>query len=622
MEICQKSILDLLSNTKGKFMYFDIETDWEEQNLLCFAFSFDGLEIYSIPVLDYEYKWAYINLPQVMRALAIAIKDNTVVAHNGAAFDFFVLAHKYRIPINKTYDTMLAMHRCFPDVERSLGHCLIGDSIIDTVSGRFKIKDLVGKESFYVWSWKDNNPFPSKVKRVFKTRENAKLVKVNCWRKMNDGVAYTERFSITCTPEHLFLVDDVWIKAKDLSTGTSLTKVRISYGKSYEARDRITYVKDGKDIRERTHTYIWKCLNGVIEPNYDIHHKDEDMWNNEPTNLEKLNSIAHKSLHATKVANKSKNSYFDYSKKQWIPFNDLELKSLYESGMSKKEIAQQYKVDIKKINNALKRTGTKFRTWKEIQDNKYKREKNCAVISVEALENAEDVYCMEVEDTECFSTNGVIVHNCTSFWTDERFHKDTDSRAYATREHMMQKLQYCAKDVYTMYLIHQSIDFYAKTVPGLSESIDTAMDCIKPYLITSLQGIKYSEEVRKKVLNDNDIILNKYLTLINYLVGEDTLNKIKTKASKSVLPLSNKQCVKYFHDELGYAVVGRSSVSGEPSLAKQNLFKLQLKHDNPVITLISVFRAVAKESSMLKFTPWKDDNNNVINYKTYETSIA
>ena len=326
-------IISILTNTKGKELYFDIETDFEEQNLLCFAFSFDGTTIYSVPILDYTYHWAYPSIHFIMRALAIAVRDNIVVAHNGAAFDFFVLAHKYKIAINKTYDTMLAMHRCFPDIERSLGHC-------------------------------------------------------------------------------------------------------------------------------------------------------------------------------------------------------------------------------------------------------------------------------------------------TSLWTNERFHKDTDSRAYATKEHMTQKLQYCGKDVYTMFLIKQAIDKYAKTIPGLTESIDAAMACIKPYLITTLQGIRYSDDVRKKVLSDNDIILNKYLTLINYLVGEETLSKIKTKASKSTLPLSNKQCVKYFHEALGYPVVGRSMQTGEPSLAKQNLFKLQLKHENPVITLCSVFRAIAKESSMLKFTPWRDDNGKVINYADYQKSIC
>lgn len=115
-------VIGLLTSTKGAHLYFDIETDYEEQNLQCFAFSFDSQNIYCVPVLDWNYKWAYASLPFILRALARAIISNTVVAHNGAAFDFFVLAYKYGIHINKTYDTMVAWQRCFPDVEKSLGH--------------------------------------------------------------------------------------------------------------------------------------------------------------------------------------------------------------------------------------------------------------------------------------------------------------------------------------------------------------------------------------------------------------------------------------------------------------------------------------------------------------------
>ena len=326
-------VINILTNTKNQHLYFDIETYYEEQNLLCFAFSFEGREVYSIPILDYNYRMVS-QVHHIMRALAIAVRDNVVVAHNGAAFDFFVLANKYHIPINKTYDTMLAMHRCFPDIERSLGHC-------------------------------------------------------------------------------------------------------------------------------------------------------------------------------------------------------------------------------------------------------------------------------------------------TSLWTNERFHKDTDSRAYATAEHMRQKLMYCAKDVWTMFLIKQSIDKYARTIPGLADSIATAMSCIKPYLTTSLQGIKYSDAVRQKVLADNDVLLNKYLMLIEYLIGTEGMANTRkaVKGKAKTMPNSNSQCCEYFHNLMGYAVVGRSLKTGKPSLAKKNLYKLQLKNNNPVMTLISVFRAVAKESSMLKFVPWKDDNNKVINYAKFVDNI-
>ena len=116
-------VISILTSTKNQELFFDIETDYEQQNLQCFSFCFGDGIIYSVPILDYTYRPAYPDYYKIMRALAVAVRDNTLIAHNGACFDFFVLAYKYKIPINKTYDTLIAMHRCFPDVEKSLGHC-------------------------------------------------------------------------------------------------------------------------------------------------------------------------------------------------------------------------------------------------------------------------------------------------------------------------------------------------------------------------------------------------------------------------------------------------------------------------------------------------------------------
>lgn len=116
-------IIEVLLNNKGGWFYFDMETDYEEQNMQCFSFSFDGKVVYNVPVLDYNYRPAYSSLAHILHALCIALRDNITVAHNGACFDFFVLASKYKIAVRQCYDTMIAMHRCFPDIEKSLGHC-------------------------------------------------------------------------------------------------------------------------------------------------------------------------------------------------------------------------------------------------------------------------------------------------------------------------------------------------------------------------------------------------------------------------------------------------------------------------------------------------------------------
>jgi hypothetical protein len=123
-------VIHVLSDTKGRDLFIDIETDFETLDMRCFAFSFGPSEsgevkVYVVPTLDQLYKPAYAQLPQIMRSLSVGLRDNCAVAHNGAVFDFFVFAWKYRIGIGRNvYDTMVAQHRLFPEIEKSLGHCV------------------------------------------------------------------------------------------------------------------------------------------------------------------------------------------------------------------------------------------------------------------------------------------------------------------------------------------------------------------------------------------------------------------------------------------------------------------------------------------------------------------
>lgn len=618
-------LIQVLNGTKGQHLYFDMETDYERQNVQCFSFSFDGNVVYNVPTLDYTYHPAYSALPQIMRALCVAVHDNTIVAHNGSCFDFVVLGYKYRIPVYKCYDTMLAMHRCFPSIEKSLGHCLVGETMIDTVSGKIPIKQLVGRENFHVWSWKNNNPFPAKVKKVFKTRENADIVRVHLWRKTNDGDGmFYEKTFIDCTPDHLFLLNGVWKPADSLVNGDRLTRVRISYGKDYDSYDRIVYKNQhGVDIRERAHKYIYESLYGCVGKDF-VHHKDEIKWNNEPDNLKQITESEHSRLHLSLTHSRcdltsySKGTFKNGITGQFEILDRDVLEQLYNSGMSQAEIGKLYKTSQASVRLLLKNWGIKIRIPHEGQKLWYAKNKNCTVLGVEYLKEKQDVYCMEVEGTECFSANNVIVHNCTSYWTWQPFHKDQDSRGYRSKEQMMQRMAYCGKDVFTMYLIKQAIDKYAKNVVGLEDSIATAMSQILPYLVTTMQGIRVDEQLRQKKRFENDKLMEQYIRMINILIGEDGIKRVQSciKGKASSLPSSNKQCVEYFHNILGYPVVqmGKPDKFGgrHPSLAKLALYKLRLKHDNPVIDLCNMYRSVRLETTTpLGFVPWKDDSNKI-----------
>jgi len=312
-------IIEILQTHKGETFFIDIETD-SELNILCFSFSFGLPYIYVVPCVNHNYEWAYQALPSIVRALGIAMHNNTTVAHNGSKFDFLVLADKYKIPPGlKLYDTLLAMHRCFPEVEKSLGHC--------------------------------------------------------------------------CS-----------------------------------------------------------------------------MWT-------------------------------------WLPF-----------------------------------------------------------------------------------------------------HKDEGGGGYNSEKQAKDLWAYCGKDVYAMVLIKEAIDRYAKTIPGLSASIKQANDSIRPYLLMTLQGIRYEKHIIDDIWNENDRLMKQYLRMLEILIGKENLTKIRG-SGKSVMPTSNTQCCKYFHEMLGYPVIatGKEKQDGtrNPSLGKKAIFKLRLKFENPVLDLIIAYREIAKESSSLKFTPWK-----------------
>lgn len=116
-------VCDILERTKDSFLYLDIETDQFRQ-LNCIGFMFPDSKIYVVPIYDHTDTLAYADLHRFFKSLHIAFRTNTVVAHNGACFDFPVLAMSYRLAPRRVYDTMVAQARVYPKLEKSLGHCL------------------------------------------------------------------------------------------------------------------------------------------------------------------------------------------------------------------------------------------------------------------------------------------------------------------------------------------------------------------------------------------------------------------------------------------------------------------------------------------------------------------
>jgi hypothetical protein len=203
-----------------------------------------------------------------------------------------------------------------------------------------------------------------------------------------------------------------------------------------------------------------------------------------------------------------------------------------------------------------------------------------------------NVYDTLIANQRVFPTVEKSLGHCISYWTYEPYHKNEGVHSYHTYEQAQQLYAYCGKDVFTMYLVKKAQQEMASKDKGLFRSIELANRAIRPYLITTLTGIRYDEEYRQKAIRENDRLMMQYLRVMQSLIGS------------SVQPLiSNKKCVEYFHNRLGYKAVARTP-AGNPSLAADALYKLALNHDNPVIKFLLKYREIQKQTGILRFKPW------------------
>ena len=108
-------------------------------------------------------------------------------------------------------------------------HCLTGDTVVNTIFGGRKIKDLVGKFGF-VWSYNEKRkkecirPFFG----VKKTRENQPILKIT----LENGKV------VRCTPDHRILTDNGWIEAKCLTQSSKIIDIDCSNLVSVEKVER------------------------------------------------------------------------------------------------------------------------------------------------------------------------------------------------------------------------------------------------------------------------------------------------------------------------------------------------------------------------------------------------
>ena len=140
-----------------------------------------------------------------IRRTAVYLKNGNIKIHRSCV-DAIAEFGLYRWDDKATQDTVV----------KENDHCLTGDTVVNTVFGGRKIKDLVGKFGF-VWSY--NEKRKKKCIRPFfgvkKTRENQPILKIT----LENGKV------VRCTPEHRILTENGWIEAKYLTQSSRIIDI-------------------------------------------------------------------------------------------------------------------------------------------------------------------------------------------------------------------------------------------------------------------------------------------------------------------------------------------------------------------------------------------------------------
>ena len=232
--------------------------------------------------------------------------------------------------------------------------CVTGDTLIQTVEGEVPIKDLVGKHPYVYCMDNDGKLTIKQAIKVWKTRENASLIKVT-----------TGKGTLICTPNHkIYTTNRGYVEAELLRKGDKIKGLnRQTTGPKYCA------VGLSGTCYEKEHRFVARHFYDIED--MDIHHINNNGFDNRLSNLAVISHEEHSMISNTG---------------RTIEFNRDENTGRF----LKKEIRKN-----KTCVNLGEDVGV-----------------NWFVQSVEHLVRREDVYDMEIEEVHNFIANGFVVHNC------------------------------------------------------------------------------------------------------------------------------------------------------------------------------------------------------------------
>lgn len=169
--------------------------------------------------------------------------------------------------------------------------CLHPDSMVETIHGRVKIKDITKPTMVYSMDFEGKLCIrPCSASWI--SKKDAKTIKV----KIASGK------EVICTPDHkIFIEGRGWVEAQDIKIGDEVVHlVRNRRGATYSGV-KLTTQNKRDFIME--HRLVYESYYGKIPDGYDVHHIDGDTYNNDIDNLECLSHSDHSRITAIEQPN-------------------------------------------------------------------------------------------------------------------------------------------------------------------------------------------------------------------------------------------------------------------------------------------------------------------------------
>lgn len=261
-----------------------------------------------------------------------------------------------------------------------------GDTLIETLRGPKRIRDLEGQSGFHVYSCNtDGKLSVSKVNGVFRTRRDARVIRLVL--RPHRGRNAKKEIELTLTPDHEVMLLDGTYKAAGLLKRKDRVKAFHRNLAGDYPYDRIGLT--GEKIRDGQRVVAeWK-YGRPLNRREVAHHIDGNGMNNEPDNLELTSQSNHRKRHWAEASPEWRQAW-----------------------------GEEFGERVRRERDSDPRAFSASRAERGLRGGKTRGAQiraaalsNHVVVAVEEAGNA-DVFCMEVEPDHNFIANHIVVHNC------------------------------------------------------------------------------------------------------------------------------------------------------------------------------------------------------------------